>query len=130
MIKARFMTYRDRREPSNPFRWETVRLNLPGSAEYNPAVPWVFKVMNNSLVACKIYIYVNDGQLMGPTKLEAWLAACRFCSTTLVHLCVQEAPRERYKPLTKPGPWAGTVTRTSNRAVLATVMVEKWLKSQ
>ena len=30
--------------PNNPFRWSYVRLNLPGSEDYHPSLPWVSKL--------------------------------------------------------------------------------------
>ena len=30
-------------EVSNPFFWDEIKLNFPGSLEYNPALPWVYK---------------------------------------------------------------------------------------
>ena len=32
----------DRLDPNNPFYWDTVVLNLPGTKQYNPAMPWVY----------------------------------------------------------------------------------------
>ncbi len=34
----------DRKDPTNAFRWDTVRLNLPGSQTYDPRLPWVSKI--------------------------------------------------------------------------------------
>ena len=33
----------DVKEISNPFRWDSVRMNLPGAEDYNPALPRVVK---------------------------------------------------------------------------------------
>jgi len=30
-------------DPKNPFRWDTVVLNLPGQDDYDPSLPWVFR---------------------------------------------------------------------------------------
>ena len=32
----------------NHFRWDEVKLNLPGDDEYNPGMPWVYKWDNIS----------------------------------------------------------------------------------
>ena len=34
----------DRKDPDNVFRWDSTCLNLPGNPDYNPSLPWVFKV--------------------------------------------------------------------------------------
>jgi hypothetical protein len=34
----------DRKDPKNVFQWDTVKLNLPGSKDYDPNRPFVRKV--------------------------------------------------------------------------------------
>eukprot|EP00980_Cylindrotheca_fusiformis_P016627 scaffold4978_cov106-Cylindrotheca_fusiformis.AAC.1 len=34
----------DRTDSDNAYRWDVVRLNLPGSKEYDPTLPWVSKI--------------------------------------------------------------------------------------
>ena len=34
----------DRKHPYNPFRWDKVVCNLPGSRRYDPSKPWVYKI--------------------------------------------------------------------------------------
>eukprot|EP00978_Attheya_sp_CCMP212_P040338 scaffold219117_cov61-Attheya_sp.AAC.1 len=34
----------DRKDPKNIFRWDSVEFNLPGSKDYDPLLPWVYKV--------------------------------------------------------------------------------------
>ena len=105
MTKIKYEAYGDRRCVNNPFRWESVRLNLPGSAAYDPSLPEVSKLRADGSVACEIYIYIDDGRVTGPTKLDAWLATRRFCAT-LGHFGLQDASRKRYKPLQDPAAWA------------------------
>ena len=54
MIKAKFIAYGDRRIRTNPFHWDRVVLNLPGSADYNPSLPWVMKVRFDDHLACEV----------------------------------------------------------------------------
>lgn len=57
----------DRKDPANAFRWDVVRLNLPGSKDYDPAMPWVSKVrLDDGHVACDLFIYVDDGRVCAP----------------------------------------------------------------
>jgi hypothetical protein len=35
----------DRREETNPMRWDRIRMNLPGEEDYTPSLPWVSKVV-------------------------------------------------------------------------------------
>ena len=34
----------DRRDLSNPFQWESLMLNLPGSVGYKPTLPWIMQL--------------------------------------------------------------------------------------
>ena len=67
LTHVKYLVYGDRGDPSNPFRWHAVRLNLPGSKDYDPSLPWVSKVRLDGLVACEVYFYVDDGRITGPT---------------------------------------------------------------
>lgn len=44
MIIAKFIAYGDHKDRRNPFHWEEIILNLPGLWNYDPTLPWVFKV--------------------------------------------------------------------------------------
>jgi hypothetical protein len=50
----------NRTDPSNPFHWEKVRLNLPGSAAYEPTISWICKIRADGLVACELFTFVDD----------------------------------------------------------------------
>jgi hypothetical protein len=79
----------------NPFRWDVVRLNLPGSTNYDPALPWVSKIRLDDLkVPCNIVIFVDDLRVTGPAKGECWKAGQR-AAQILSHLGLQDAPRKR-----------------------------------
>eukprot|EP00985_Skeletonema_marinoi_P028317 scaffold24532_cov80-Skeletonema_marinoi.AAC.2 len=128
MIKAKYCAYGNRHDPTNPFQWEVVLLNLPGDECYDPSLPWVMKVRKDGHLACEVYVYVDDGRFTGWSKLECWRAVQRF-SSVLTFLGIQDAFRKRTEPLTRPGPWAGTVTITEG-GVFATVTSMKWIKTQ
>ena len=128
MIKAKYFAYGDRHYHTNPFQWDAVLLNLPGDEGYDPSLPWVMKVRKDGHLACEVYIYVDDGRFTGWSKLECWKAVQRF-SSILTFLGIQDAFRKRTEPLTRPGPWAGTVTITKG-GVFATVSALKWAKTQ
>ena len=44
ILVAKEMVRGDRRDPKNAYRWDNVRLNLPGSKDYDPRHPWVSKI--------------------------------------------------------------------------------------
>ena len=78
----------------NQFRWDHVIKNLPGSDNYDPTKPWVFKTREDGVIACDIFIYVNDLRVTGANKREAWQACCRATSV-LCYLGIQDTPRKR-----------------------------------
>ena len=43
MLWAEDIVRGERKDDSNPFRWSYIKLNLPGSKDYDPSVPWVAK---------------------------------------------------------------------------------------
>ena len=63
LTKAKFIAYGDRLNKKNPFQWQMVKLNLPGSDAYGPQFPWVMKVRPDGERACEVYIYVRIEQL-------------------------------------------------------------------
>ncbi|KAL7468881.1 hypothetical protein ACHAXS_009127 [Conticribra weissflogii] len=128
MLKAKHVAYGNRRCIKNPFRWELVILNLPGSESYNPTLPWVMKVRADGHLACEVYVYVDNGRITGWCKVECWRAARRF-SSILTHLGIQDASRKRTEPSQQPGPWAGTVSHTTPN-LMVTVTEVKWEKTR
>ncbi len=142
MLMAKYLAYGDRNDPTNPFRWEHVVLNLPGSEGYDPSLPWVMKVRSDGHLACEIYVYVDDGRITGWSKLECWRAAQRL-SAVLSSLGIQDAYRKRTPPTRgqkKPYPWVGGVSLTCwsdeedpdkvVRGVAISVTTVKWAKMQ
>ena len=120
----------DRKDPRNVFRWDAVRLNLPGSKGYNPGLPWVSKVrLDDGRIAADKVIYVDDARPTGSSKEECWKAARRVASM-LNYLGIQDAPRKRRDASQTPGAWAGSVVQTGNQGVFVMVSQEKWDKAK
>ena len=111
MIIAKFIACGDCKDKGNPFHWEEIILNLPGSWNYDPTLPWVFKVRYDGHLGCKIYIYVDDGKVTGWCKVACWEAVSCF-SKVLSKLGIQDACRKRTEPSVMPGPWASSVVHT------------------
>eukprot|EP00956_Cyclotella_meneghiniana_P004556 scaffold5607_cov45-Cyclotella_meneghiniana.AAC.4 len=128
MVIAKEMAYGDRRDPSNPFQWERVVLNLPGNPKRNPKLPWVYKLRADGLIAAEAFIYVDDCRVVAATRIQAWWAARRLAST-LSNLGLQDAARKRTTPSEQPGPWAGSVAHTKG-GVFLLVTPEKWEKTK
>ena len=128
MLMMKKLAYGKRTDQNNPYQWERVELNLPGSEDYDPTLPWVMKVRIDGHLACEIYVYVDDCRITGWSKLECWRAARRL-SGILNFLGCQDAFRKRTEPVVEAGPWSGGVTSTAGM-VLVTVTIEKWKKTR
>lgn len=128
MLVAKEVIKGDRKDPNNAFRWDEVRLNLPGSKNYDPRISWVSKirVKDNSLAA-DIFIYVDDARITGSTEEECW-AATRQAASRVNSLGIQEAARKRRWPKREQGAWAGSIVETTDEGVFVTVSQDKWDK--
>lgn len=113
----------------NVFRWDTVRMNCPGSEGYDASKPWVSKVRKeDGCIASDFVSFVDDFRPSGPTSKEAWQAARRVAAG-LNYLGLQDAPRKRRNSSVNPGAWIGGVVRTSNGRVVVTISEKKWKKT-
>jgi hypothetical protein len=118
----------DRKQSTNVFRWDRVILNLPGSEDYNPARPWVFKVRDDDgSIAADVHGFMDDFRTSGKDKKDAWLSARRMGSVSS-HLGLQEAARKRRESTQRPGAWIGSVLRAGSLGVFAIVTEGKWDK--
>ena len=120
----------DRKDGDNPFRWDDVVTNLPGSDNYDPTKPWIYKVrFSDGKIACNIFIYVDDLRIIGWCKSEAWRTCCRATSV-LGYLGVQDAPRKRRNSSNMAGAWAGSAVYATNNEILVLVTDEIWAKAK
>jgi hypothetical protein len=46
-VRLKFEVYGDRKNTANPFHWDRVEFNLPGSKGYRLDLPWVMKIRSN-----------------------------------------------------------------------------------
>jgi hypothetical protein len=129
MIIAKHIAYGNYLDRENPFHWEEVILNLPGSWAYDPTLPWVFKVRYDGHLSCEVYIYVDDGKVTGWCKVACWKAAAEF-TKVMAKLGVQDASRKRTEPSMTPGAWAGSVVHTNSSKVTLLISDTKWEKTQ
>ena len=59
----------NRTVPTNVFRWKLVILNLPGSINYTPSKPWVYRVREDgTTIAADLFVYIDDLSLLLPLK--------------------------------------------------------------
>ena len=118
----------NKEEDANPFQWDHVLFNLPGSEDYDPSLPWVAKIRTDGEISSDIFLYIDDCRITGANEEVCWRAARRFGSRCN-YLGIQDAARKRKEPDLKPGPWAGTVTHTAE-GVVGKISQEKWEKTK
>ena len=117
----------DRRDKNNALRFDRVIINAIGNANYNPALPNVFKFDDiNKRIAGDLIAYVDDLRTLGHSLEEAWRIA-RQVMSRLQYLGIQDAARKRR---VGEGPWAGGVYTTHHGKIRKTVTKEKWQKGR
>jgi hypothetical protein len=103
-------------DPSNPFQWTAVVLNLPGSPDYSPRLPWVFRVRADGHMASDVVTYVDDMRSVGHSRDSCWevghTLACWYS-----WLGIQVTSRKTRPPSQTPGAWAGAVVSTGAQGV-------------
>jgi hypothetical protein len=126
--RAKRMMLGDPKDRANPFHWEKVVLNSPGSEDYDPSMPWFYKVRADGRRAVELFTYVDDVRITAPDSELAWLASswvAKICSW----LGLQDAARKRREPSQEPGAWAGAVVSTRGEACKS-VSQDRWVKTR
>ena len=128
LLCARRFLLGDRFDKQNPFCWEEVKLNLPGTDTYDPRKPWVYKERFDGRIAGDLIIYIDDLRLSCPDMIILWEAVQQVASR-LNFLGMQHAARKLRDLSCTPGPWAGSVVNTDDGVHLLTSQ-EKWDKTR
>ena len=68
----------DPKEVNNPFAWEHIKLNVPGSKEYDHRLPLVMKVRKDGTLAPGASQYIDDLRTMVSTKYFVWQSSSRL----------------------------------------------------
>jgi hypothetical protein len=116
---------------SNPFYWDRVVLNLPGSIDYQPSMPWVYRWNSiQAKMASFFGTYIDDIRGGGPSELDCrrtmHRTACR-----INYLGQQDAPRKRGQPTQTPQAWAGSKCKAvEGQGLYVLSMHGKWVKTQ
>ena len=91
----------DRDDPLNPFYWEKVVLNLPGSSAYDTTRPWVYKAFCRDgawIIAADFVYFVDDYRGTGYDE-ESCRRATRRLASVMQYLGEQDAARKREFPV-------------------------------
>ena len=119
----------DPTDTKNAFAWEAVALNLPGSLEYNPALPRVRKITLNGDLAADLVTFYDDGRVFGPDEVTA-CRAIRQMTAKLQWLGNQDAARKRRAVSQRPGAWAGGIAYSDQGLLRVFVDPKKWEKAK
>jgi hypothetical protein len=120
----------DRHATSNPFRWDYVVMNLPGTKGYDPTKPWMFLYdAKNRRMAAFVVSYVDDLRTGSQGGQEDGDAVVHLVASKLNYLGQQDAARKRGFASRKPGAWAGAVVEAElGDGLYVTVSQDKWDK--
>jgi hypothetical protein len=112
----------------NPFQWNHIRLNLPGTKGYDPSTTWISKQREDRRIACDVFTFIDDERIVGPDEELAWQASHMFASKQS-YLGLQDAGRKA-QPCSKTcGAWAGAIVHIlKNLGVCILMSKKKWLK--
>eukprot|EP00956_Cyclotella_meneghiniana_P026478 scaffold57383_cov35-Cyclotella_meneghiniana.AAC.2 len=118
----------DKADSMNPYQWNSVRLNLPGTSSYDPTTSWIAKVREDGLVACELFTFVDDERVTGATEELTWLAA-HVMTAKQAYLGIQDAARKAGECSQQPRAWAGAVVHVvEDKGVCVLTSEEKWRK--
>eukprot|EP00956_Cyclotella_meneghiniana_P014413 scaffold21564_cov22-Cyclotella_meneghiniana.AAC.3 len=118
----------DRTDRKNPFHWEEIRLNMPGTESYDPTRSWIMKLRADGMSACEFFTFVDDERVKGPTEELTWQAAHTMAAKQ-AYLGIQDAARKADVCTQQPRAWAGAVVHvTPDKGVCVLTSEEKWLK--
>ena len=107
----------DRRDLNNAFQWDHVDLNLPGTGNYNPSLPWITKRRTDGTLASDLVDFVDDERIVGCGSERAREAG-HTVSTRESYLGLQDA---------LPGAWAGVVVHNDPQlGIVVLTSQEKW----
>ncbi len=116
----------DHTNPTNPFNFDWVSLNLPGDPTYDPRLPLLSKrVSSTGRITGDLGTYVDDLRPVGSTAQHCWLVG-HWISAVLCYLGIQDALRKRTAPSLCAGAWAGTLVHADKEEVAVSVTQEKW----
>jgi len=120
----------DHKDPTNPFYWDTVQLNLPGCIAYDPSQPKLQRRRSDTdRLAAFIISCVDDMRSGGATEEACWGILHRV-SSRAAYLGIQVATRKTRPPSPQPGPWAGAMVVLDGIGVGVKATQDKWDKTK
>jgi hypothetical protein len=120
----------DHLDPNNPFRWDSVVLNLPGTGMYDPVKPWIYKYDEiNGKLSSFVVSYVDDLRTGDDGGKDGCDKVTHHVASFLNYLGEQDAARKRGSASQQPGAWAGSVIESrKDEGLFVTISQEKWTR--
>ena len=115
----------------NPFFWDTVVLNQPGSSKYDPSMPWIYRWDSlRSTLPGFLGTYIDDIRTGHGSEVGCKLVS-RQVSSRINYLGQQDAARKRGQPSKVPRAWAGAKCLTVEGQGLYVLSTQgKWDKTK
>ena len=120
----------DRHDKSNPFRWDRVILNLPGTSSYNPNESWIYKCRVDGTKSSEVNTFVDDQRVSGSSPSDV-RAAGHTLAARESYLGIQDAARKvrGFNGVKDPGAWAGgVVINDEEKGLVVLTSQDKWDK--
>lgn len=115
---------------SNPFHFDEVILNLPGSPTYNPCHARVWKISSyTGRTAGDMHTYVDDARVAGRDFWYCW-AVGHHVSTRFCYLGIQDTLRKRSLPSQIAGAWTGSLAQSPPAGITVSCTPEKWTRAK
>ena len=121
----------DHTDPNNPFYWSEIRINCPGSPDYDPSLPRCYKWNDvKKCIAADCVTFVDDLRTIGACFALVQAATHRV-ETMMGYLGLQDATRKRRPNSQTPGEWTGSKSvAIPNVGLFVTVSQKKWDKAK
>jgi hypothetical protein len=121
----------NRMKIDNPFYWDQVILNFPGTSTYDTTMPVVYRWdSKRKRMPCFFGTYIDDIRSGGPSE-EGCQAVTHRIASRVNYLGQQDAVRKRGHPAKVPRAWAGAkCIAIDNQGLYVLSTVEKWKKVQ
>ncbi|KAL7556539.1 hypothetical protein ACA910_017630 [Epithemia clementina (nom. ined.)] len=127
--RLKHIIYGDKRDSTNVFNWLHVHINLPGTPNYRPGIPWLSKRRQDGTIAADVHDYVDDLRGCASTEEDAWRVGSHIAKTAFFY-GVQDVARKRRQQTQRPGAWAGVVCGTMPTRPFVSVTQEKWNRTK
>lgn len=116
----------------NPFRWDKVILNLPGTSTYDPGKPWMYQYDEKvGKMAAFVVSYVDDLRTGDHGSAQRCDRVMHVGASRINYLGQQDVSRKHKGASQKPGPRAGSVLVTqAGEGLYLTISLEKWNKAK